>query len=64
MSNTEDRYREQDARRMGYVVGSYGEPKHLNPYTADDDAYAAWIVGWESGHAASERMKTRKVRAI
>ena len=53
-----------EARRKGYVVGAYGEPAHLNPHNQNTVMYTVWRAGWENGHAASERMKTRKVRAI
>ena len=53
-----------EAKRNGWVVGAYGEPKHLNPHNQNTPMYTAWGDGWENGHAASERMKTRKVRAI
>ena len=64
MSARQPRKRSVEARRDGRVVGSYGEPKHLNPYSQNSDRYGPWNVGWEAGHRAHLRMKTRKVRAM
>lgn len=54
---------EVDARKQGYYTGLYGDPATENPYVAYTPTSVAWRKGWEKGHTASERMKTRKVRA-
>ena len=64
MSNTEDRYKEHEARHNGRVVGMYGEPKHLNPHEIGTGPWLAWNAAWEDGHKRHLKMKTRVVKAI
>lgn len=62
VSNTEDAYREQDAKRKGHVEGLYGEP-NVNPYKPSTGTWLAWDTGWRDGHKRHLKMKTRRVRA-
>ena len=64
MSNTDDQYAATKWKLKGYYAGLYGEPKADNPRMPGTNTWYAWDAGWRNGHAASERMKKRKVRAI
>ncbi len=64
MSETDEHYRQHDAKQKGHVQGLYGEPKTLNPYKPGTGTCLAWDDGWQDGHKRHLKMKTRKVRAI
>jgi len=64
MSETDDRYREHDAKGKGHVQGLYGEPRSINPYKPGTGTYLAWLDGWKCGKVRHMRMRHRRVHAI